>query len=252
MRRSVSYGLVAAVFAGLAAFAGCILNKNGLPCTADSDCKPGICDKGSCINTSGEGGGTSTSSGSTASAGGDGGGGGSTTSTGSVGGGGASSSSSSGSSGGGGAGGSTVSSSSSSSGAGGADAGPPCSTNGNVKFAGNNCYEFQMYRGGMFLPPPQASEQFGVCDNTVCSVNAIPNDQILIWNQTGKFNVQGAITGAQCKCSSFAAAPQEAQIVTELNTSPLPTVATDSGVAQDHHYSNATGCANAIVCILNF
>jgi len=200
-------------------------------------------------------GGTSSSTGGggaggTSSATGGGGTGASTSSTGgtssSTGGGGTGGTSSS--SGGGGTGG--TSSSTGGGGTGGDAGGPSCPTNGNVLFTGNSCYEYQVYRGGMFLPPPEASEPDAACESMDCSVSTIPGDIVLVWNKTNTLKFHGNVNNVVCKCSAFAQPPQKAGIIVELNAAPAATTISDTGSGQDHKYVVAA-CAGAIVCMVN-
>jgi len=170
-------------------------------------------------------------------------GGGGAGSTASAGGGGASSSSMSSSTASAGGGGS----SSSTGGGGAGGSAPTCPTNGNLLFTGNSCYEYQVYSGGVFQPPPQASDPDAMCESSDCSVNVIPGDLVLYWSSMNTLKFTGNVNSVECKCSAFVVPPQKAGIVVELNAQPAPTTMSDSGSGQNHQYVVAA-CGGAISC----
>jgi len=127
--------------------------------------------------------------------------------------------------------------------------GSTCPTDGNLLFTGESCYEYEVYRGGIFLPPPQASTPDAACVDTDCSVNTVSGDIVVFWNSTKTFSFTGPVNNVVCECSSYSAAPQKAEVVLELNTAPAPTTATDLGSGQNHTYT-INGCG-PVSCMIN-
>jgi len=129
--------------------------------------------------------------------------------------------------------------------------GPTCPTNGNLLFTGESCYEYEVYRGGVFLPPPQASDPDATCVSTDCSVDEQAGDKVLVWNSTNTVSFDGNDpSSVDCKCSTYSLPPQKASIVVELNTAPLPTTITNSGSGLNHKYVVST-CPGAVACMIN-